>query len=272
MATNMTTINPETKQVADEFMTRMDTLFEIMDTAVMEGRPFTDGEYLAQCNDMKKMREMVQKMAGIITRLSQQAPVARQAVAETTIFRTAQRQHNARVRAPKTSKALGLEDPKNMKCPKCERIMTIRHYKENHSKAGICGQLEQSVKNGASKVCKVNRHITLAMNDLLFKTDRDSNDVIHSRGTSIHDYYNVFDAPERRSATNTVNHQGRYDLIHGEGSLAAKIQEMSRPWNGYKCPLGLTTGNTKRLIKIKKPAKKVKLILVDEAGPAPTDA
>jgi hypothetical protein len=267
----MTTINPETKQVADEFMTRMDTLFEIMDTAVMEGRPFTDGEYLAQCNDMKKMREMVQQMSGIITRLSQQAPVARQAVAETVIFRTAQRQHTARVREPKKSKALGLEDPKNMKCPKCERIMTIRHYKENHSKAGICGQLQQSVKNGASKVSKLKRHITLAMNDLLFKTARDSNDEIHSRGTSIHDYYNVTDRPAEEGWRRTAV-DGRYDLIHGVGSLAAKIQEMSRPWNGYKCPLGLTTGNTKRRIIIKKPAKKVKLIITDEAGPAPTDA
>ena len=125
----------ETKRTADEFVGLINGLFEGIEALTTKDRPINDGEWLDMSNSLMKLHRFVEQV---------------------------QRHQRGRVlnRETKTRQEK-LQDPDNMACPKCLRIMTKRHYKEKHGLAGVCKAIEvvsqATAKSGNEKKTDIRR-------------------------------------------------------------------------------------------------------------------
>lgn len=135
----------ETKRTADEFVSLINGLFEGIEALTTKDRPINDGEWLEMSNSLMKLHQFKDRF-----------------MTNVVVAEQVQRHQRGRVldRRPKTRQEK-LQDPHNMACPKCLRIMTKRHYNEKHSKAGVCKAIEAVshalAKNVGEKKSGVNR-------------------------------------------------------------------------------------------------------------------
>jgi len=138
-------MSEETKKIADEFVGLINGLFEGIEELTTKDRPINDGEWLEMSNTLMKLHRFKDRF-----------------MTNVVVAEQIQRHQRGRVlnRQPKTREEK-LQDPKNMACPKCLRIITKRHYAEKHSLAGVCKAIEvvsnAVAKSGGEKKSGVNR-------------------------------------------------------------------------------------------------------------------
>lgn len=138
-------MSEETKKIADEFVGLINGLFEGIEELTTKDRPINEGEWLEMSNTLMKLHRFKDRF-----------------MTNVVVAEQIQRHQRGRVmnRQPKTREEK-LQDPKNMACPKCLRIITKRHYAEKHSLAGVCKAIEvvshALAKNGGEKKSGVNR-------------------------------------------------------------------------------------------------------------------
>jgi hypothetical protein len=117
-------VNAETKEQADQFITTLGEMFEIIEK-LAEDSAINEGNYLILADKFKKLSELKERTK------------------TTVIYVEAQRTHTrgrVATRKPLT-KAEKLKDPKFMLCPSCKKVMTKRHYDEKHERSGVCGHI-----------------------------------------------------------------------------------------------------------------------------------
>jgi len=135
----------ETKKIADEFVGLINGLFEGIEELTTKDRPINEGEWLEMSNTLMKLHQFKDRFK-----------------ANVVVAEQIQRHQRGRVMTrEQKSREEKLQDPANMACPKCLRIMTKRHYKEKHSRAGVCKAIEvvshALAKSGGEKKSGVNR-------------------------------------------------------------------------------------------------------------------
>jgi hypothetical protein len=139
------TMSQETKKIADEFVGLVSGLFENIEALTQVERPMNEGEWLNMSNTLMKLHQFKDRFKANIIVVEQ-----------------VQRHQRGRVmtRTPQTRQEK-LQDPSKQACPKCLRIMTKRHYKEKHSRTGICKAIEvvshATAKSGGENKSEVNR-------------------------------------------------------------------------------------------------------------------
>jgi len=135
----------ETKRTADEFVGLINGLFEGIEALTTKDRPINDGEWLDMSNSLMQLHRFKDRF-----------------MTNVVVVEQVQRHQRGRVlnRETKTRQEK-LQDPDNMACPKCLRIMTKRHYKEKHGLAGVCKAIEvvsqATAKSGNEKKTDIRR-------------------------------------------------------------------------------------------------------------------
>jgi len=137
-------MSEETKRNADNFVELINELFETTEGLSQSPRPMNEGEWLNISKNLMKLHQFKDRF-----------------MTNVVVVEQVQRHQRGRVlNRTKKTREEKLNDTDMMTCPKCLRVLTKRHYREKHSKAGVCKQIEvisKAVQNKSEKKTNVNR-------------------------------------------------------------------------------------------------------------------
>ena len=137
-------MSEETKRTADNFVELINELFETTEGLSQTPRPMNEGEWLNISKNLMKLHQFKDRF-----------------MTNVVVVEQVQRHQRGRVlNRKKKTREEKLTDTDMMTCPKCLRVLTKRHYREKHSKAGVCKQIEvisKAVQNKSKKKTNVNR-------------------------------------------------------------------------------------------------------------------
>ena len=137
-------MSEETKRTADNFVELINELFGTTEELANSTRPMNEGEWLNISKNLMKLHQFKDRF-----------------MTNVVVVEQVQRHQRGRVlNRKKKTREEKLTDTDMMTCPKCLRVLTIRHYREKHSKAGVCKQIEvisKAVQNKSEKKTNVNR-------------------------------------------------------------------------------------------------------------------
>jgi len=131
-------MSEETKRTADNFVELINELFGTTEELANSTRPMNEGEWLNISKNLMKLHQFKDRF-----------------MTNVVVVEQVQRHQRGRVlNRKKKTREEKLTDTDMMTCPKCLGVLTIRHYREKHSKAGYVSKLRLFQKQFKTKAKK----------------------------------------------------------------------------------------------------------------------